>query len=67
VRREMSVPTLFAQSLGEYGAAGGLFGGLANAISGASNWVQLSLREDRSMWIAGAGCALVLYWFFNRR
>lgn len=60
---------LLAQSVGQYGGAGG--GGIAEAVTSsvqnAAVWMQLSLREDRSVWIAGVVCLLFGMWVFRRR
>jgi hypothetical protein len=59
---------LIAQSLGEYGGAGGgIAAGLASTVTNGINWVELSLREDRNLWIAAVVCVLLGMWLFKRR
>lgn len=60
--------TIFAQSLGEYaGGSGGLAAEFASAFRSGANWLQLSLREDRHLWIAAAVCLVLGLWVFRRR
>jgi hypothetical protein len=60
-------PTLFAQSLGEYGAGSGIAASVASSIQDGAHWLELSLKEDRGMWIAGAICVVLGVWLFRRR
>jgi hypothetical protein len=57
------------QSLGEYAGAsgGGLGAELASSVQNTARWVQMSLREDRSLWIAAAVCLVLSTWVFRRR
>jgi hypothetical protein len=57
---------LLAQSFGEYGG-GGLLAHLATLVESAAQWVQLSLRENRSVWIAAVVCVAIVLWLFRRR
>jgi hypothetical protein len=59
---------LFAQSLGEYaGGGGGIASGLASSAQNGARWLQLTLREDRSLWIGAALCLVMVLWFSRRR
>ena len=59
---------VIAQSLGEYaGGSGGLFSELGASVQAGANWLQLSLREDRNLWITGVVCLGLVLWFFRRR
>ncbi len=58
---------LIAQSLGEYGGGGGIAAGIATTVQNGANWIQLSLREDRNLWIAAVVCVVVGMWLFRRR
>jgi hypothetical protein len=58
---------LFAQSLGEYGGFGSIIARLTTAFDAAAQWLQLSLREDRGVWIAVAVTIVVGAWLFRRR
>jgi hypothetical protein len=58
---------LLAQSLGEYGALGSMVARLVAGLDSTAQWVQTSVREERTAWIV-AGCVLVaLWWAFRRR
>jgi hypothetical protein len=58
---------LIAQSLGEYGGAGGgIASGLASSIQNGARWLELSFREDRTYWIAAVVC-VVLFLVMTRR
>jgi hypothetical protein len=60
--------TVFAQSLGEYaGGGGGIAAVMASAVRDTSNWLQLSLREDRHLWIGAVVCLVLAMWVFRRR
>ena len=59
---------LIAQSLGEYGGAGGgIAEGIASSVRNGSYWLQNSWREDRSLWIGAVVCVLLGMWLFRRR
>ena len=57
---------ILAQSLGEYGASGGVMAQLVGAVESSTEWVQLSLREDRAIWIGAGICLVVGLWLFRR-
>jgi len=57
---------LLAQSFGEYGG-GGLLARFATLVESAAQWIQLSFRENRSVWIAAAVCVAIVLWLFRRR
>jgi hypothetical protein len=57
---------LIAQSFGEYGG-GGLLARAATLVESAIQWVELSFRENRSLWIAAAVCMAIVLWLFRRR
>jgi hypothetical protein len=58
---------LLAQSFGEYGGSSGVGARLIRAFESAAQWIELSLREDRSAWIAGVVCVVIVLWLFRRR
>jgi hypothetical protein len=58
---------LLAQSFGEYGGSSGVGARLIRAFESAAQWIELSLREDRSAWIAGVVCVVIALWLFRRR
>jgi hypothetical protein len=57
---------IFAQSLGEYAVTSGVIAQLARGVESGAQWIQLSWREDRFIWIA-AGLCLVLGLWLTRR
>lgn len=57
---------IFAQSLGEYGGSSGVLARLVGIFESGTQWVELSLREDRAIWIT-AGICLVLGLWLSRR
>jgi hypothetical protein len=57
---------IFAQSLGEYGVISGVIAQFVRAVESGTQWIQLSLREDRAIWIA-AGICLVLGLWLTRK
>jgi hypothetical protein len=57
---------IFAQSLGEYGVSSGVIAQFFHAVESGTQWLQISLREDRPIWIA-AGICLVLGLWLTRR
>jgi hypothetical protein len=58
---------LIAQSLGEYGGGGGgIASGLATSVQNGARWLELSLREDRTLWITAVVC-VALFLFVTRR
>ena len=57
---------IFAQSLGEYGGSSGVLAQLVSVFESGTQWVEFSLREDRTIWIA-AGICLVLGLWLSRR
>ena len=58
---------LIAQSLGEYGGGGGgIASGIATSVQNGSRWLEMSLREDRTLWITAAVC-VALFLFMTRR
>jgi hypothetical protein len=57
---------IFAQSLGEYGAASGVASQLAQNVDSAVQWVQVSWSENRPIWIAAAICVVIGFWLFRR-
>lgn len=61
-----SPPSIFAQSLGEYGGSSGLLGQFARAFESAAQWVQLSFSEDRPVWIGAGVCLVLVLWLFRR-
>lgn len=63
----MRPPVILAQSLGEYGGSSGLLARAIHALEAGMNWVQLSLREDRPVWIGAAVCVVLGLWLFRRR
>jgi hypothetical protein len=58
---------LLAQSLGEYGALGSMAARIVASFDSAAHWVQTSVREDRTTWIAAACVLVALWWLFRRR
>ncbi|HVH55912.1 MAG TPA: hypothetical protein VM791_06640 [Vicinamibacterales bacterium] len=59
---------LIAQSLGEYGGGGGgIASGLATSVQNGARWLELSLREDRNLWIAAVVCVVLLLVVTRRR
>ena len=60
---------LIAQALGEYagGSGGGLGATLATSFEKGMTWLQLSWRDDRSLWVGAIVCVLLGMWFFRRR
>ena len=59
---------LSAQSLGEYGGGGGgIASGLATSVQNGARWLELSLREDRNLWIAAVVCVVLLLVVTRRR
>jgi hypothetical protein len=57
-----------AQSLGEYGGGGGgIASGVATSVQNGARWLELSLREDRTLWIAGVVCVVLLLVVTRRR
>jgi hypothetical protein len=52
------------QNIGEYG---GLAGGLGGGIQSAVDWVEMSLQQDRGVWIGAAVLVVVLLFVFRRR
>jgi hypothetical protein len=58
---------IFAQSLGEYGVTGGVIGQFARGVESGAEWIQLSLREDRAIWIAAGLCLVLGLWLTRRR
>ena len=61
-----SPPMIFAQSLGEYGGSSGLVAQFARAFESSTQWVQLSFREDRPVWIGAGVCLVFVLWLFRR-
>jgi len=58
---------LIAQSLGEYGGGGGgIASGVATSVQNGARWLELSLREDRTLWITAVVC-VALFLFVTRR
>ena len=57
---------IFAQSLGEYGGSSGLMAQLIRTVESGTQWVQLSLREDRPVWIGAAVCLVFVLWLSRR-
>jgi hypothetical protein len=57
---------IFAQSLGEYGVAGGVLGQFASGVESGAQWIEMSLREDRVIWIAAALCLVLGLWLTRR-
>jgi hypothetical protein len=53
---------IFAQSLGEYGVAGGAVAQLARGVESGAQWIQLSLSEDRAIWIVAGLCLVLGLW-----
>jgi hypothetical protein len=59
---------LIAQSLGEYGGGGGgIAPGLATSVQNGARWLELSLREDRNLWIAAVVGVVLLLVVTRRR
>lgn len=58
---------IFAQSLGEYGGSSGVLAQLFGVFESGTQWVELSLREDRTIWIAAGICLVLGLWLFRRR
>lgn len=59
---------LIGQSLGEYGGGGGgIASGIATSVQNGARWLELSLREDRTLWIAAAVCVLLFLVVSGRR
>jgi hypothetical protein len=52
------------QNIGEYG---GLAGGMAGAFQSAANWVEMSLDQDRGVWIGAAVVIVSLLFVFRKR
>jgi hypothetical protein len=57
---------LLAQSLGEYGG-GNVIGRLLGVFDAAVQWLQTSLQEDRTAWIVGVVCIVIVWFLFRRR
>jgi hypothetical protein len=57
---------IFAQSLVEYGGSSGLMAQLVRAVESSAQWVQLSLREDRPVWIGVGICVVLVLWLSRR-
>jgi hypothetical protein len=57
---------IFAQSLGEYGAAS-MIARVATTFESAAQWVQLSVRDEPAMWIGGTVCLAIVVWLARRR
>ena len=57
---------IFAQSLGEYGVAGGVIGEVARGVESGAQWIELSLREDPAIWIIAAVCLVLGLWLTRR-
>lgn len=57
---------IFAQSLGEYGVAGGVIGEFARGVESGAQWIELSLRDDRAIWIIAAVCLVLGLWLTRR-
>ena len=53
--------------MGEYAGAGSLMATLAGSVQSASQWAQLSLREDTSAWVAAGVGLCILMWLFRGR
>ena len=59
---------LSAQSLGEDGGGGGgIASGLATSVQNGARWLELSLREDRNLWIAAVVGVVLLLVVTRRR
>jgi hypothetical protein len=58
---------LLAQSMGEYGGMSSLMATLASSFQSGSQWLQLSLREDTSAWVAAGVGVCILMWLFRGR
>jgi hypothetical protein len=59
--------TVLAQSLGEYGAAGGLLDRFAATVSSGTQWMQTSFQQSPTVWIAAAVCLVIVVWLFRGR
>jgi hypothetical protein len=58
---------VYAQSIGEYGGASGVLAQVVRTLESAAQWVELSFREDRPIWIAAGVCLVIGLWVFRRR
>jgi hypothetical protein len=59
---------LIAQSLGEYGGGGGgIASGLATSVQNGARWLELSLREDHTLWVAAVVCVALFLVVTRRR
>jgi hypothetical protein len=57
---------IIAQSIGEYGGAGGgIVGAIERLVATVSQTVTASLSEHTAYWVIGA--CLAGWWFFRRR
>lgn len=66
--RQAILSPMWAQSIVEYGGAGGgIFDRIAAVFSSAYVWVETSLRHDRPVWIVAGVCLLMAMWLFRKR
>lgn len=56
---------IFAQSFGEYGGTS-LAAEAVRGVESGTQWVRLSLTEDRPLWIAAGVCLVLALWLFRR-
>jgi hypothetical protein len=54
---------LWAQTMVEYG----IISTVAAKVSGAVSAVEASVRDDSGAWMIGAGCLVLVMWFFRKR
>ena len=57
---------IFAQSLARTGVAGAVIGQFARAVESGAQWIELSLKNDRAIWVAAALCLVLGLWLTRR-
>lgn len=54
---------VWAQTMVEYG----IISTVAAKVSGFASAVEVSVRDDSGAWMIGAGCLVLVMWFFRKR
>jgi len=54
---------VWAQTMVEYG----IISTIAAKVSGFASAVEVSVRDDSGAWMIGAGCLVLVMWFFRKR
>ena len=58
---------MLAQSIGEYGGAGGgIAGAFVQVITSAQRWITDSLAHDTREWVIGVVVLLIVLWLLRR-